>query len=706
MHTEPAILSEPSRSQDLSQCPSDEELLAYLPGELSDPAAASVATHLATCQLCQSRITTLKQKLSDRPPADGKAEAVRDAPGDMALSFSDSPTTLVHPIRPRTPRRLGEYELLEPIGRGGMGIVYRARHVRLQRIVAVKVLPNLQLADDSAIIRMQRESAAAGRVRHPNIVFATDAGESGGIHYLVMEHVEGTDLSKLVAALGPLPVADACEIVRQAALGLAHIAACGLVHRDLKPSNVMLAADGTVKILDLGLARLHPQAIATPLDDAEPTQAGYLLGTADYIAPEQIDSPHDADVRSDLYSLGCTFYRLLAGRAPFGGPGQNSVSKKVAAHRHEEPPPIRSLRDDVPVAVETLLSSLLAKRPGDRCQRPLDLAEALSPLARDADLQALLQRLRERAEIDHWPLLDPACTPASTNATTRSMNRTATSGPPLRSRTSTAAWLKLAAAASVLALLIAVVYAATRGEWSPVVTPRVPTRPFLPAVPAAPPATATTTIYDVSGPVSAITWIGFRRSPTPEFIAERKMLECRPDSFQLIALGEYDGRPGTFTATINQAHWHGDAGIFFGCRPEPKLTRPALTTFQLFEFEHFEAEGNVDELFRLARQRAMINVDPTQLRCDLETKRVMAFTRPLDANVTLQIAFGAAGCEKVTVNGQPLDDLCTAELNKAYFPADYRGTFGLYCAAGRFANASGVPYGPTWFGNIEFAPAE
>ncbi len=693
MQTEPATLPEPSRSRDLARCPTDDELLAYLPGDLTGQIAESIASHLATCPLCQSRITTLKQKLSDRLQA-----AVQSPKSDVeARPGSDSPTTIVKPAPPRAPRRLGEYELLEPIGRGGMGLVYRARHVRLQRVVAVKVLPHMQLADDSAIVRMQRESAAAGRVRHPNIVFATDAGEADGVHFLVMEYVAGIDLSKLVSAIGPLPVPEACEIIRQAALGLAHIADNGLVHRDLKPSNVMLTDDGEVKILDLGLARLHEHPLQQSIDDSEPTQAGYLLGTADYIAPEQIDSPHDADVRSDLYSLGCTLYKLLVGTAPFTGPEQNSVSKKIEAHRRAAPPELASARADVPPELQKILNRLLAKKPAERLQAPEELAQALAPLAREADLHGLIRRVREKGVLDDWPH-DPRFPPASTNATTQPLFDTQTSVP-----TGTKPeihesknWIALALVAFALVAGTAAVYM-TAGGLGGGRDARVLDK---------------TIIYDVSKPLEEVNWIGRLPSPPPFYKPERKMLEVRPDSFQLIKLGEYDGTPGTFTFTLGQAQWHGDAGLFFGCRPEPRYGRPELTTFQLFLLEHFPAEGTgdgaVDELFRLRRKRAVIRVNPVGISEDLETivRPADEFPAPAGSQITIEITFSRAGCELVRVNGVALENLSAADVNAKYQPEDYLGAFGLYCKPAEENAVGGNRLGPTWFGNIVFAPAE
>ena len=210
---------------------------------------------------------------------------------------------------------LGSYVLLERLGEGGMGQVFKAQNWKLGKIVALKLIRKERLAKPDAVRRFQREVRAPPRLcRHPNIVHAYDADEIDGTHLLVMEYVEGaTDLARLVKQNGPLPVAQACEYIRQAALGLQHAYERGLVHRDIKPHNLLLTADGqTVKVLDMGLARLDP----LPGDDrsATMTQEGAVMGTPDYIAPEQALDSHTVDIRADLYSLGCTFYYLLTGK--------------------------------------------------------------------------------------------------------------------------------------------------------------------------------------------------------------------------------------------------------------------------------------------------------------------------------------------------------------------------------------------------------
>jgi serine/threonine protein kinase len=226
-------------------------------------------------------------------------------------------------------RQVGPYRLLEPLGAGGMGTVYRALHTHLGKVVALKLLRSSWRDVPEAVGRFRREMRAAGRLRHPNLVEAYDAGAEG-VPYLAMELVAGLDVARLLQGHpgGRLAVADACEVVRQAAAGLQHAFENGLVHRDLKPSNLLLTPDGTVKVLDLGLAL--PRS-ATP-GQADLTGAGQFLGTPDYMAPEQLLDPHTVDVRADLYSLGATLYHLLAGRPPFDGPGQRDPAGKRRAH--------------------------------------------------------------------------------------------------------------------------------------------------------------------------------------------------------------------------------------------------------------------------------------------------------------------------------------------------------------------------------------
>ena len=288
---------------------------------------------------------------------------------------------------------LGSYSLLQKLGGGGMGQVFKARHQKLGRVVALKVIRRERMQDANVLRRFHREIQAVAQLSHPNIVMAFDADEVDGTHFFTMEYVEGLDLSKRVIRLGVPPVALACEIIRQAALGLQHAHEKGLVHRDIKPSNIIVAgkdseqaANGAprVKLLDLGLAR-----VAMPTADQEMSQItgyGLFIGTPDYVAPEQAANPHGADIRADLYSLGCTFYFLLAGVVPF--PDSSPVNK-LFKHQKEEPEALEKLRPDVPAPVADLVRKLMAKAPGARFQTPQELAVELdSMLGADGQLLA------------------------------------------------------------------------------------------------------------------------------------------------------------------------------------------------------------------------------------------------------------------------------------------------------------------------------
>jgi serine/threonine protein kinase len=305
-------------------------------------------------------------------------------------------------------QQIGQYRLLQKLKKqGGMGVVYRALHVLLMKVVALKVLPADTMTNEGAIARFRREIKAVGRLEHPNIVQARDAGEVDGTHYLVMEFIEGIDLSSLLLYHGTVSIPDACEMIRQAAIGLQHAFEQGLVHRDLKPSNLMLTPTGIVKILDLGLARLcEESSSANPL-----TEPGQIMGTADYTAPEQAFGPHPVDVRADLYSLGCTLYHLIAGRAPFSGPEYVTPMGKLMAHAQTRAVSIRDLRGQVTQELAAVIDCLMAKSPTDRFDEPSKLVSALEGFVAGSDLSKLL------LSVD-IPLWDSGSPPGSTQPAT------------------------------------------------------------------------------------------------------------------------------------------------------------------------------------------------------------------------------------------------------------------------------------------------
>ncbi len=391
-------------------CPDKETLFGYVVGTITEDVAEAVAQHLLACRVCEQTIEAL-EGLSDTVVSALRQAAPRDAYAEepacqqvlqqlqalrVFVPDIDSPlaTASRAPQPSRSHARLGDYELLKTLGQGGMGTVYQAQHVRLKRVVALKVLPQNRLGNTDAVARFEREIEAVGRLDHPHIVRALDAREVDGIRFLVMEHVDGLDLAEVVARCGPLSVADACEVIRQAALGLQCSEEHGLVHRDIKPSNLMLNAEGHIKVLDLGLAQFQE---AEPLD-SQVTGIGQLMGTPDYISPEQALESHSVDIRTDIYSLGGTLYYLLAGQPPFSGSQYDTPLKKVAGHLRDAVPPINVVRPDLPKPLVALLERMLAKNASQRVVRPSDVVNALAPLCAGSKLIGLLREARAKAK--------------------------------------------------------------------------------------------------------------------------------------------------------------------------------------------------------------------------------------------------------------------------------------------------------------------
>lgn len=271
--------------------------------------------------------------------------------------------------------RLGDYVIKDQIGQGGMGAVYLAEHQTLQRKVAIKVLLPDKKADQLTIERFLREARTAAALDHPNIVRLFDIGKQGDILFLVMEYVHGQTLDKLLVN-GPLALGRAVSYIAQAAAGLQHAHEKGFIHRDIKPGNLILSKDGTLKLLDMGLARSHEKADNV----TEVLDRGAVVGTADYVSPEQAMNETELDIRSDIYSLGVTFYVMVAGRPPFDG----STANKLLLHQLKDPPSLTSLDRTFPKELSKIISKMMAKRPGDRFQTPAEVIEALEPWLNDS----------------------------------------------------------------------------------------------------------------------------------------------------------------------------------------------------------------------------------------------------------------------------------------------------------------------------------
>ncbi len=269
--------------------------------------------------------------------------------------------------------KIDKYILLDRIGQGGMGRVYLAKDTRLNRNVALKVLSPERMNNPRAIARFKREAKVGAQLQHENLVRIYDEGNAGGLPFLVMEHINGKNLAKVIGEGGPMPPMLASKLARQVALGLEHANQKGLIHRDVNPSNILVTFDGTAKLTDLGLA-------IDLADSADVTRDGATVGTFDYVSPEQARNSHGVDTRSDVYSLGCTLYHMLTAQVPFP---YSSLPEKLYAHQLQDPVPLTDIVSSIPPSLDLIVRRMMKKLPADRFQTPLAVANALEPFIGD-----------------------------------------------------------------------------------------------------------------------------------------------------------------------------------------------------------------------------------------------------------------------------------------------------------------------------------
>ena len=357
--------------------PSEKTLSSYRLGQLSKPETEAVHVHVKGCDACRKWVMRMTASASAAGATAGPARPESPPPMGSSLEISvegsDGPAS--PPLASTLPPGLAEhadYQVLRELGRGGMGVVYLAENTLMGRKEVLKVVGSHLLNRKTIFERFLREIRAASQLQHPNIVRAYSASRIGESLVLAMEYVEGHDLEKLLEQKGPLPVQHACNFAYQAALGLQHAHERGMVHRDIKPGNLMLTTEGNkpvIKILDFGLAKVTSEGAV----DSGLTHEGQMLGTPHYISPEQTLNAQKADIRADIYSLGCTLYCLLTGHPPFDAP---SLYELLQAHHSMDAQPLNGVRPDVPVELAALVAKMMAKAPQDRFQTPLQVAQA------------------------------------------------------------------------------------------------------------------------------------------------------------------------------------------------------------------------------------------------------------------------------------------------------------------------------------------
>jgi serine/threonine protein kinase len=393
----------------IANCPPPEKLKSLSLGQLTEEQSDVLVIHLESCEACQneiaqidsaedSLISQLKSSASDADnmgpdnsfeTESGCRVAMTRALAALATVEDGSPS-LDQAIHSPIPDSIGEYEIVRPLGHGGMGHVYLGKHTKLNRSVAIKFIADHRRWDQTMRERFNSEMRLIGGLKHPNIVGAYDAREVDGIAVLVTEYIDGMTLSEILKRTGSISVDNASKVIAEVCEALEYIESKGLVHRDIKPSNIMVDKDGHVKLLDLGLARIqNSEDTANNFAAVDFTATGQAMGTADYVSPEQINDGRNVDIRTDIYGLGCTFYKLLTGNAPFAE--QPSVFSKMNAHVSKAPASLKTNKR-IPAKIANLVDSMLAKEPSSRPQHPAEIAQQLTGYAPASDLKALIAK--------------------------------------------------------------------------------------------------------------------------------------------------------------------------------------------------------------------------------------------------------------------------------------------------------------------------
>lgn len=669
-------------------CPSDEILRNLLENADRETSSTEVISHLLNCPGCQERVSAWEGqarlnailRAADNSNVDyaiGNLSDVTPASAEAVTQVYSTPV-----------RHIGQYELLRSIGQGGGGEVFEARHTLLRRRVAVKVMSSRHSGNEIARQRFFREMESIGQLNDPHIVHAYDAGEVDGTLYLAMELVDGENVESLARRVGPLPIAEACEIIRQAALGLQHVHESGLVHRDLKPSNLLMSKAG-VKVADLGLALLNREE---PLDDRL-TGEHTVLGTADYMAPEQAEGSRQVDIRADIYSLGCTLFRLLSGRPPYALPELNTPMKKLWAHASMPVPDILPLRPEVPAALAAILIKLMAKQKEDRFTEPREVVEALTPFCYAVDYPSLIVPGGIAGVVGRASTIRDLTRPQSSGAASSVRSLPTEVLPPAPSRRPIMPVLVMIVGCALVAL-------GWRGLFNGGVTPHPATNSsaHLPnaesgLVPVASGATAAETPQTVVADEATkllwqnefqmlptdLAWRG--RSGAGSFRLDedlRALVVHANRSLRLIKLGSLSDEPigrVQLGMDVNMLSDIGSFGMFLGFR-ETAIDQSNVVEFQTIEVLWLEkADSKRKTLVR--RCLSQINRE-SGLISGSRNDHVSHFIPEHLEKLRLEIELQDGLLASVMLAGRPCEVLCTKSLNSQYDMSDYRGSFGVF----------------------------
>lgn len=635
-----------AESGSFNDCRPPYDLAAFISGKLPASETDAIAQHIESCVQCEMLVAQLSQNVDSVVGALRRSDILVPTVNEdigiwLRQHFEISP--------PQTedlafPEQCGPYKIVRKIGQGGMGAVYEAFHVNLKRRVAIKTIRAERAGDFEHLRRFRLEMEAVGRLQHPHVVQATDAGEHDGTHFIAMEYLEGCSLAELRRDRGTLDPMYALSLVRQATLGLQFAGENGIVHRDIKPSNLFLTNQGVVKIIDLGLAK----ALMLLELGNEGTSFGRILGTPDYIAPEQARQLAEIDIRADIYSLGCTLYELLVGEPPFPSHRYRSSSAKIIAHCTESPVSIATSRPELPFPVVQLVEDMMAREAQER------------PLPQDVLIR-----------IDRILGVVSTADGAGKSALSESAFEVLTKSPavadlsvrkrifPRRHRT-----ILLGGALSLLVLSAASAFLLL----GPSLSGNLPDDGFDGGA-----ASTSVWVNQLAKPPEVVHW---PEGDVRRFAwhPERKEVVFATDDNGLLSLGTANAADYRLQVSLQQVRWTGGVGIFFGMHPTVFKEKPAIA----YRFIRLNSISVKPGTFTLTHGWAAMTTVAGARRFNTTTVCEQVIDAP-QGEQRIEIEVRSNALHAVLLNGRRVATLVDEEFRSLFPDNDLRGAFGL-CA--------------------------